>query len=202
MRYAICNVLDKTQRGWVNALVEETNQSICYNTTVSLLEQNDDFELVKVIDGSFIGKIARVPYKKKSNGHRISYLEEDKKVSYNNLVISYNLKRQELDILGLKLKAIHNGALSIGTYRLLIPKYPHDKSKKYTDESNNGTRFAETWFQIQASTKSLGEFFLHFGTVTDGCVTVVDSGKKWTKTYLILMQSRIDSKSIAWLKIF
>lgn len=201
MIYAICNVLDKTEKGWVSALVEETRQSICYGTTVNLLQRDDNFELVKIVDGPFLGKIAKIPYKRKSKNHHISYLGVDKK-SRNNLVISYNSKQQELNILDLKLKAIYNGVLPTGLYSLLIPKYSHFKSKKYTNELDGGTRFAETWFQIQAQDFGLAGFFLHFGTITNGCITVVDSGRKWTKVYLYLMQNRIDNKNVAWLKVF
>lgn len=201
MEYTISNLLDKTHKGWVNVDIDGIRQNICYNTTAILLEQKDEFELVEISDGPFIGKIAKVPYKKKSGGYRISYLEEDKK-SRSSLIIRYDLKKKELFFLDFKLMAIHSNALPIGTYCLLIPRYLHDKSRKYTSESDGGSRFAETWFQIESSNNIVNDFFVHFGSVTDGCITVVDSGKLWTKIYLHLMNNRMNDRSVALLEVY
>lgn len=201
MKYAISNLLDKTHRGWVKVDIDGVKRNICYNTTAILLEQKDEFELVEILDGSFIGKIAKVPYKKKSGNYRISYLEEDKKFR-SDLTIGYNLKQKELSFLGFKIKTIHNNMIPDGIYHLLIPGYPHDKSRKYINEPNGGTRFAETWFQIELPHNSQSEFFVHFGAVTEGCITVTDSGQLWTKLYLHLMHNRLDNRHVAKLEVF
>lgn len=201
MKYAISDLLDKTRRGWVNIDIDGVRRSVCYNTTITLLGQEDYFELVKILDGPFIGKIAKVPYKGKSRDYRISYLEEDKK-SRGDLTVKYDLKKKELSFLDFKIKTVHDGMLPCGRYRLLIPRYPHNKSRKYVNELAGGTRFAETWFQIELSNNIFGRLFVHFGSMTEGCVTVVDSGKLWTKMYLYLMSNRMDDRSVAFLEVY
>lgn len=201
MKYAINNLLDKTHRGWVDVDIDGVKRNICYNTTVILLEQKDEFELVEILDGPFIGKIAKVPYKKKSGSYRISYLEEDKKYR-SDLIIEYDLKKKELSCLDFKLMAIHSNVIPSGKYRLLIPRYPHDKSRRYTGELDGGTRFAETWFQIESSSHISDNLFVHFGSITEGCITAVDSGGLWTKMYLHLMNNRMDNRSVALLEVY
>lgn len=185
----------------MNIDIDGAKRGICYNTTVALLAQEDDFELVKILDGPFIGKVVKVPYNGKSRDYRISYLEEDKK-SRSNLIVRYDLEEKELSFLDFKIRTVHSGMLPCGRYRLLIPRYPHDKSRKYVNESDGGTRFAETWFQIELSNSISGRLFIHFGSITEGCVTVVDSGKLWTKMYLHLMNNRVDDRSVAFLEVY
>lgn len=154
------------------------------------------------MDGTFSGKIARIPYRKRLKNFHVSYLEKDKK-THIELVVGYDSKKKELSFSEIKLKIVNEGVIPVGRYRLLIPKYRHSKSVRYLDETNGGTRFAETWFQIDLNNAvDQNCFFVHFGTISSGCITVIDSGKLWTKVYLTLMSNRVDNEAVAWLEVY
>lgn len=201
MKYTIKNVLDKTCRGWVNARINGAVQNLCYNTAVELIERREGFEEVLVLEGPFKGMTARIPYKKKSRSYVLSYLEIGGK-KLNSFTLRYNIEDRELSLLGLKVKTMHNKKIPAGKYFLLIPRYPHNKSKKYIDETNGGSRFAETWFQIESLNGALTDHFIHFGSISEGCITITDTGLVWTKVYLTLMNHRISDKYITELEIY
>jgi hypothetical protein len=74
-----------------------------------------------------------------------------------------------------------------GTYDLEVPFEIHHLADRYLKDSP----FATTWFRIGHS----GDRFLHPGSVSAGCATVLDHAE-WTKIYNHLVRSRKDDQSI------
>lgn len=201
--YHIKNILDKTYRGWINIPGKEFEYFLCYNTKVYLLSREKEFEIIKIINEPFKNAIIKLPYKIKEKYNFVSFLEKKSNDNGNNFYsVRYDCNKNELSIPGLiKLATVYNkNPLPSGIYNILIPKFPHTKKCKkiYLDENNNGTRFAETWFQIDYDKRNN---FIHFGKISDGCITVNDSGSNWTKFYMFLMNNSRKGNIISQLEI-
>jgi hypothetical protein len=79
-----------------------------------------------------------------------------------------------------------------GTYDLEIPFEIHHLADAYLKDSP----FATTWFRIGHT----GDRFLHPGSVSAGCATVLDH-KEWTRIYNHLVRSRKDDQSAGTLVV-
>jgi len=69
----------------------------------------------------------------------------------------------------------------------------------YFNESIGGSRFAQTWFRLIPEEGIPGDVFLHYGSYSEGCLTVINSKdfSVWNKIYLELMQCRESSMHVA-----
>lgn len=128
---------------------------------------------------------------------------------YHKLTLTLNITNNILTIphIGDIKIVLYKKFITHKKYRIMIPFYKHTKIPKiYLDESKNGSRFAETWFQLNSVKCEVTDSFIHFGTYSKGCITIPKSKGKyaetnWNKIYSVLMNSRIDSSTLAWLKI-
>lgn len=198
-KYALKNNLNKEHRGWVDVVVDGLPQKLCYNTTVKLLERNKKREVVEILDGWLAGRIAYLAYMQKRGNEFISYLDEDLKSS-NKLVIKYDKFKSVLIFPSFRLNTLYCD-FPAGIYNILIPRYPHSKSGRYITEEDGGSRFAETWFQVESKERNVGARFIHFGRISEGCITVIGPGGHWNKMYLFLMNNRVDHRRVAILEV-
>jgi hypothetical protein len=79
-----------------------------------------------------------------------------------------------------------------GTYDLELPFEIHHLADPYLKDSP----FATTWFRIGHA----GDRFLHPGSVSAGCATVLDHAE-WTRIYNHLVRSRKDDQSVGTLVV-
>ena len=205
MKYSLTDLLDKRHRGWLVLRVDGVNKEFCYGTTVESLEEFDikyPYKF-KVIDGPYRGGVVEIPYKKKTKTSSISYLSADEKGN-DEIVIRFDSSKGVLSFREWKVSIIQERKyqLKTGRYRLLIPRYSHGRSEKYLDESKRGSRFAGTWFPIESLDGVFDNRFLHFGTISEGCLTVTGDGRLWSRLYLLLMNNRIDLRCVSFLDIF
>ena len=91
-----------------------------------------------------------------------------------------------------------NNPVPVGTYDLEIPDHPHPAGLPYTTES----LYTTVWFRIRpggASTST--DRYLHAGTRTAGCVTVVHI-ERWTEIFNHLIDRRKNDVSVGTIRVF
>ncbi len=206
--YSINKILDPILRGWIKVLKQNNREVfIYYGTRVELLKTEDFYQVVLVKEGIYKGQEVKIPYKGRSNFHKISYLSELTK-SIRPAKLFLDIKKSILysPDLGKFEVAIKDDILP-GLYYLQLPDYPHSSRirNEYLDEKRGGSRFSETWFRVISENNKTDEVYLHFGKYSEGCVTVLyDSKSKdqiWNKIYLYLINSRLDNTHVGSLEV-
>jgi hypothetical protein len=200
----IGNVLDPINKGWVRLNVGGQGE-VClpYTTKVELIEMTDSYEKVKILDGYYKNSVAELPFMVKDNKSHYSFLID--KCSFSQLGV--------IKIIGnvLKLNNLKSEVIaekSVLNKKNYFIKFPIKTNKKlpstYFDEHKGGSRFAETWFPLLAKGEIYPEKYLHFGSISQGCITVKFSpyqNSLWNILYTKLLRSRIDSNNLGRLII-
>ncbi len=92
-----------------------------------------------------------------------------------------------------------------GTYYVLLPEHPvNDLIKEnYLDEKAGGSKAANVWFPLLKENGARTQRYIHFGTISQGCVTVKfpDHGDDWSLLVKKLLQSRIRNGVIGTLHV-
>lgn len=192
--YSIGNNLDSISKGWLKVLIDsQGGVDLAYSTKVELIQQNPDSEKVRIKEGNYENYIAHIPYFSKNQGSVFSYLIPSLEFKKNRVL---RVKKDKIIFNGNSFEVIiDRSILKTGKYRIKLPtKTSKNLPPEYLDESRAGSRFAESWFPIYGEGDLVTEKYLHYGTVSEGCVTVKHksmlSYNIWNNIYLFLMNSR------------
>eukprot|EP01027_Heterolobosea_sp_BB2_P006966 GEZU01010430.1.p1 GENE.GEZU01010430.1~~GEZU01010430.1.p1 ORF type:complete len:212 (+),score=13.04 GEZU01010430.1:74-709(+) len=144
---------------------------------------SDGRERFVVKEGKYIGQAMSVSVPPKGG----SYLTTSP-VRKGPAQVTFSIKNKKLTVAGLGSYAAFtdpSNPIEKGTYNLWIPDFPHGLGSKYSASAGS------IWFLI-------GDYYdryLHPGKVSQGCVTVTDTGN-WEKIAKFLMVSRKDDRSV------
>jgi hypothetical protein len=203
--YFLTEVLDSINKGWLDIVAEnEGPVSIPYSTRVKLLNSGEKNQKVVILEGYFKGKIGHIPYKSKNRTSFYSFLTPTLRLSYGRKL---RLSKDVLCISSKKFQVVMSlGSLKPGIYNI---KFPVKTSKKlngdYLDDNRGGSRFAESWFPVVDKNGCPSEKYIHFGSISEGCITVKyklhDALCPWYFIYLTLIKSRNGKDNLAKLKV-
>lgn len=199
------DVLDRKHSGWLEGLTsDEIATTLCYKTKVSLLSESKNNQIIKVEEGGHKDAVLTIPFKYQDKDAAVSYLSRNRENRKFSLVLNKNKKTLEIKTIGLFPVEV-SPDIAEGIYTLQIPIRPIKKTfnPDYYDESIGGSRFVQTWFRLIPKKGVLNDIFLHYGSYSKGCITVINSKEfpVWNKIYLTLMQSRLDDKYLASLLV-
>ncbi len=115
--------------------------------------------------------------------------------------MTYSKSAKKLTVKGRKYKIIEDPANSWrkGVYDVEIPDHPHMMPEDYLNKSSK----AKVWFHIGHDHRDevAKERYLHTGTMTAGCMTMIEL-EKWDEIYKILIKARKgDSMSVGTVEI-
>ena len=200
--FSLTNVLNKFDRGWAEIdLLGGERVVLPYGTTFGFIQENTLMILGGHHKGEFVDLSKKDRLFQLLSGCQIieSNLVAVKCILGNNQLIFPDGKTYTLAKSSKKM-------LPIGMYKLEVPRAPHYKlcKKVYLDESIGGSRFAETWFEIVPERGERLRTFMHYGEVSDGCLTVSMQGNlrgAWTDIYFSLILNRIEPNFVASLMI-
>ena len=102
--------------------------------------------------------------------------------------IQFSLSRKILTYPGGRTRAFTDGnnPIKSGTHPIQIPDFPHPSDQRYLSQ----TIYAKNWFYLGRGTAIPGknDRYLHPGTISEGCITVLPAD--WTKLYQYLILCR------------
>lgn len=194
-------VKNVSNRGWLSIKHEDTLTSpnvLPFASKVQVTKVANGREYFIIEEGYLIkGHIASI--KLSDNG--TSYLTEEN-LHTAPVHLIYSKQNEILQIAGTKKEywAVldPDNPLPNGIYDIEIPYEPHHRYGEYYEKYSI---YAKTWFRIGHS----GDRFLHFGNVSEGCLTVkVQETHKdrWNEIYNLLITSRKgDSLSVGIVEI-
>jgi hypothetical protein len=203
--FCIDSVLDRSHSGWLIGLTQdEIKTPLCYKTKVIYIGKNINGEIIKVQEGNHIGKILIIPFQYKDKNTYISYLSKD--IQFDSTFLKLNRNKRILWINNLGEFAVKiDSGIPKGKYYLQIPERPVLKkfNPNYFNESLGGSRFAQSWFRLVSEKGKFKDIFLHYGSYSDGCITVINNSKfsVWNKIYLALMKCRLNKKYLTSLVV-
>lgn len=205
-QYFIGRNLDPLHKGWVKAIIENEGRiDLPFSTRVKLIESQKNYEKILILEGYYKNSIALLPY-----------LSENEDSSYSYLVSTLKLNKNiEAKLIGNKLTigskswevSVDYTSLKKGSYSIGFPvKITKKINPDYLLEKKGGSRFAETWFPINAQNEMFVERFIHFGYISEGCVTVKYnslhlSSNSWNSVFLRLLTGRKTDQSLGTLKV-
>lgn len=200
----IGNVLDPINRGWINCVVDSQKEIfLSYLTKVEHIEALEYFEQVKILEGYYKDKFAELPFMAKDNKSCYSYLVEKRLLSKPLTII---LNNNTLEFRNFRCDVLAD--TNILNKKIYLIKFPVRVNKilpnQYFNENNGGSRFADTWFPLQAKDELYPEKYLHFGSISQGCLTVKFnplSKSIWNTLYMSLIHSRLDDYNLGVLTI-
>ena len=188
----IDNVLDKSLKGWLPVKdITGKDYKLFYSTSV---EKTKSKKYLIVTEGEAKNKTVSIEYHKIHPNLFSNYYSNDISIESNcRIVVAikerklyYRPKKDEFCEIYIGVQD-----LDYGVYKILLPTKKTDKvvSTNYINEHNGGSRFAETWFPFMKD--RFEERYIHFGTYSRGCVTVVHGQTDaWNNLYLYLIKSR------------
>lgn len=193
----IGNCLDSINRGWVKIKVNNNNYYLSYGTKVKLIESSTSHELIEILEGNYRHKIAVLEYKLVNNGDKCSFLVGE---TFRLPSIKIIFKESYMQMNDTEYLTIFDKSkLKSGSY---LVKFPIRTKKKlplsYFDESKGGSRFCESWFPIMAEGELFAQRYIHFGSKSEGCITVVRNNRihTWNDIYKVMINSRLDDHNI------
>ncbi|TAL72363.1 MAG: hypothetical protein EPN88_04925 [Bacteroidetes bacterium] len=203
--FYVANVIDSLNKGWLKATIEEQGEVyIPFSTKVDLLESMNDFEKIYILEGYYKGSTAIIPYMLRHGKSHYSYLNSRMRLRSGPTI---RIKGERLFFGQYLFKVmIDRTVLNKKKYSIKFPvRTSKILPKDYLDETKGGSRFAETWFPIQADDDLYPEKYLHLGSISKGCITVEynprDRSNLWNVLYLKLMRSRLNDINLGYLAI-
>lgn len=193
-KFVVKDVLDAGRKGWLKLnSYEGYDIYLPYTTQVRILESNEHFQKIKVLEGEWEGSTVSIPYKHMDTRYTIQYI--DKFLFKKGLRLMLDLDKKVLLVEGIGAinVAVDKRFLKKGCYEIRLPHVPVTRiPRKYLYESQGGSRFAESWFQIVPKSDLAKDIYIHFGTYSKGCITVLKNQDKsvWTELYLHLLAHR------------
>lgn len=191
--FRVDNVLDKSLRGWLPVTSNNGKKYEIFYSTAVQCEIPKKLKEFKIIEGFHKLDNVSIDFQKINPRLFVNYVSKGKIGEQSLCLIFVDLEANKLiyNSLGMLHELnIQANNLKPGKYLILFPDRRHtDKiSIDYLNESNLGSRFAETWFPL---VKGRFEFqYLHYGSYSNGCVTVISDGKEWTNLYSYIIKSR------------
>jgi hypothetical protein len=191
-------------RGWLEAYtLDDIKILISYMTKVELLASNDKNQIIRILESDNIGRIAKIPYYLRSRKEHYSYLCFAKAPSITEKIYLHKTN-SEITYLGERCPVVLGGNLKQRTYLLGFPVKRNiaRAMNEYLDERSGGSRFAESWFPIKRQECGTN-IFLHYGRISEGCITVKyeKENDNWTRLFLNLMLSRIDDRCVSEIEV-
>ena len=193
---AIRYITDHRYYGWLKVKFDQTGKitPLPRGLKVELTKIEKNREYFKVLEGHYQGYFASVKLEDGKNSYlttKIKHLEPVRLTFYQ--------QEQRLVIPGLgeyKVKMYNHNKIPLGVYDLQIPDDP-----KYISDSRNAyymrfSKFFKSWFRIGNS----GDRYLHMGTDSAGCITVVEK-EKWTEIYEFLIFRRKSSTAVSTVEV-
>lgn len=192
--------LSKTlANGWLRVNIGDVGcRFLCYGTKMEKIKVCKKFEYVKIIDGPFRDFYSKIPLDKSGSSLLTKIYENYKETMA--VVIYCN---QQINIKGLgNFNTVKTKEkFPKGNYFLEIPSHPHKKTPKfYLNKKSGGSRFSETWFRIVPFNNNKSDLFLHFGKVSEGCITV-NQDNSWDDIYNYLIRCRMNRLNIGTITI-
>lgn len=203
--FYIDDVLDRQHVGWLEGLTkDEILIPLCYKTEVILLDEDKKNQVIKVREGAHKDTILTIPYKYQDNNVVVSFLSKSRSIKKTSL--NLNTKTKMLDVKNVGLFPVEiSSDIKLGAYNLQMPIRPIKKilNSDYFDERIGGSRFVQTWFRLILTEGILEDTFLHYGSFSKGCITVLNNKELsvWNKIYLALTQSRLNDMYVSTLYI-
>lgn len=192
--YYIKQVLDFFHKGWITAYIEDGGFiQLPFSIEVKLIKKLKDYEKVLVKEGSHKGDTVLLSYLLKSNNSNYSCLDQDLKIK-KNVVIRVKSNRLFFDKQVVNIIYDTNHLLP-GEYKIGFPVLIKKENNKYLLETHGGSRFAQTWFPVYQAETTFIEKYIHFGSISKGCITVRYAYKQipsseWNSLYMYLIMSR------------
>jgi len=165
--------------GWIEGL-RKNGKSIPlpYGLKVDFLKVEDSREFFKILEGHEKRKEASIKFENGTTKTRFTEIKLYKPPCY----ITYNKTKDTVKIKGIAreflVTMMHSAVLPDGIYKLEMPDFPHGTNPDYFKYSV----YAQTWFRIVYP----GGYYFHFGSISEGCITVLTQGNpndSWTKIY-------------------
>lgn len=203
--FYIDDVLDRQCVGWLEGSTKDKILiPLCYKTEVTLLDEDKKSQVIKVNEGTHKNTILKIPYKYKDSSTTVSFLSKSRNIKKISLYL--NSKTKILDVKNVGLFPVEiSSDIRLGAYNLQIPSRPIKKvlNADYFDERIGGSRFAQTWFRLIPTKSILEDAFLHYGSFSKGCITVLNNKKLsvWNRIYLTLIQSRLNDTHVSTLYV-
>jgi hypothetical protein len=191
----VANLLDRGNRGWIKVSDDDKSFYIPYGTQIELLRNGS----YRINEGIYQGKIVYIDFESIKPKLFTSYLSSGLE---NKPAVKMSLIQSQQKIYlptTYKFYSIVCNNLPNGTYKIMMPDHKHTDrmSTDYYNEHRGGSRFCETWFPLVLEKGFTGQY-LHFGTFSEGCVTVTED---WNEIYINLILSRLDSSSVGELTV-
>lgn len=199
----LTNVMDRYHGGWLK--FEEGGDQILipYLTRVKKIKTTEDFEVIEVLEGKMAKQELSVPFLHKLGNDTYSYFT-DEKIKFTKLHMSVNKKSE---ILTLNDKHYHiklSDECKKGTYYIGFPIKKNIKNMEYPDETRGGSRFFDSWFPLIKKDEFNLSRFLHYGSYSEGCMTVShreSGGKSWSDIFVEIMHSRVGGDYLAQIEV-
>lgn len=182
--------VEEEKGGWLRILPENKKKDIAIPKYLKLLLHSVDSkrEYFTILEGVLRGSRASVELR---NG--ASHLSS--KNSHTVAVqMTYSISKKVLMFQGKEYSAVDykNVKWKKGFYDIEIPDHPHPGGLNYPE-----SQYATVWFRIGHT----GDRYLHTGTRSAGCITLVEQ-KKWDQLYEVIVRARKgDSLSIGVLEV-
>lgn len=198
--------MDTISQGWLTCDMNNKKVQISQFTKVRLIEQKSDYEMVEILEGRYENKIISLPYIASNKKNKVTYLSEFEIIN-SPVVAFYSESKKKLLIKGLgEFSAYIKNPFTKGDeIKICLPDYPHLErySSKFFNEKTGGSRFVGTWFKLLSNNSKIRDSYLHYGSISEGCLTVIykKNDAIWNKIYLYLLKHRLDNYSVGILSI-
>lgn len=204
----LAEVLDPRNGGWLKVSVQSEGEVLIpYSTRVKVLKKDRNFEIVQILEGYYKGRMAYFPYSSKDGKSVSSRLGEDILLN-RKLDLEISNKTLFLEDAGLNIGVeIDEKRLENGKYLLQFPiKTLKKLNPEYLNEKSGGSRFAETWFPIAIQNTPFIDCYLHFGSYSEGCITIKYEKKNgpseiWNLLYRDIITSRKTGNTLGILRL-
>lgn len=148
-----------------------------------------DYEYFTILEGRNKDKNIKLKLPKNCDTRFVNDIKRKK-----GCFITYNKSKEHIKIKGIakyfQIVMDYSKVLPSGKYNIEILDRPHDLHG-WDDDYLKMTKYAKSWFRI--NTKK-GGYYLHFGTRSEGCITVdgevPGNGDNWNKIYNYLILCR------------
>jgi len=165
--------------GWLNAKLEDGSvESLPAYLKVKIENKDNKREYFTIIEGVYRGKYASVNLREDGSTQFISDITHTAMIS-----VKYSISQQIFMLGGKKYKATHypQTPWKKGLYDIEMPDAPHRGGEGYLDRA----RLAKIWFRIGHD----GARYLHVGSISRGCMTIIEV-EKWDALCEVLLKAR------------
>jgi hypothetical protein len=194
----IGKTLNSKDKGWIIGIKSNGIKIFIHQTLlVEIVKIGAKSDLINIKEGPFKDTLCQIQH----NLYGQSYIENN----FKQKNINISIKDFILTIDGQNYQIIQQTRILKGKYfigypilqkNIRIPPY-------YTRESLGGSKFTQTWFPIVSKEDKIVSY-LHFGKISQGCLTVKyqDKNDIWTDIYRKIISSRIKNNYLCKINIY